>query len=277
MTTQKVTARSTKQELWEAYNQLLAKIEKEPVEFETAKKEIVSPDALRNLAELKLKIGQELDKAGEILLGDLNELHETRNNITNIKRRLIEHFEDQKESLENEIAKVKEQWREQEKNHQEQLEEKTRQEQLARRREEDEYQYNLEFQRRKENEQYSRREEILKERENEIIEMEKEFAQMPETIVQEVDKAKSQLGKELTDKHNLELRETKLDFEREKKIYELKIANLDSSIGSQNKEIIDLKKQLTNASNQLKEIAVSVIENKNRPVDAQGEKKEKVD
>lgn len=271
---EKVSTRSTKQELWEAYNQLLAETEKEPVKFVLDEKEITSPGALKNLSDLKLKIGQQLDLAGEDLLKDLNGLYETRSTIIQEKRRLIEHFEEQKTALENEIAQVKEQWKNQERILKAQFEEEARQKELARRREDDEYQFSLEVQRRKEADEYARRQQALKEREDEIAQMEKELAATPSHINEEVNKAKAALAKELTDKYNLELREGKLDFERDKKIYELKIANLETRVKSQNEEIAKLQNQLAKASDQVKDIAISVVEGRSlkTPAEQSGEK-----
>ena len=84
-----ISEKSTKHELWNAYDELLAQTAKEPVTVDLKQKEFSVPDAFKQLSDLKLKISQQLDSTGEQLLQDLNNLMETRNLIIKEKRNLV--------------------------------------------------------------------------------------------------------------------------------------------------------------------------------------------
>ena len=275
----KITEKNTKQELWQAYNELFQQISKEPLKIQLEKNEIVPSDSLKNLAELKLKISQQLDIAGVELLKTLNSIFDTKNTIDREKRHLIEHFEDQQKLLENEIESVKTQWEKQKQLRNQQIEEEFRQKRFEKMRQENEYDYKLEIKRRQENDEANQnkitQEKKLKEREEIIISKEQEIAKKEIKISQEVNLIKETVSIELNTKHNSELHEIKLDFERDKKIYELKIANLESQIKTQMAEIVKLERFYTQASEQVKEMAVSVIENRTGKTTNQEEDKEK--
>lgn len=262
-TRKQISEKSTKQDLWQAYNELIQKVSEEPVKIQLEQKETAPSDSLRNLAELKLKISQQLDQTGEELLKNLNVLDETKNIMTKEKRRIIEYFEEQKKTIENEIEHVREQWEKEKKLHKDQIEEENHQRQQENEREEDEYNYHLSIERRKENDEITRtraeQEAKLKTREESLAAKEQEMSKKEMKVAQEVNSAKTILTQELTAKHNLELREAKLDFERDKKIYELKIANLETQIKSQIEEIVKLERRLSQAAEQTKEIVVSAI------------------
>lgn len=273
---EKISERSTKKEIWDAYNQLAVEIKGAPIEAE--QKDSLIPDAVKNLANLKLRIGEDLDKIGSELVKDIDNLQEARTVLNREKQRMIVNLEEQKRALEDEIEKVKIQWENEKRKRQLEFEEELRQKSTSRRREEEEYAYGLSKKQREENDEYEyqkkereklleEREKAIKSREEEIANMEKELTAMPEKINQAVKEARENLAKELIVRHNTAVHEIEVARQNETSIAEMKIANAEATIKTQTMEIENLKRQLGEASRQLKEIAVSVIENRSpKPV-----------
>lgn len=140
-----------------------------------------------------------------------------------------------------------------------------------RKREEEEYLYNLKLARQKDEDEYNKQKEAkeleLKNREAEIQKNEQELidlrnlvADLEQKLETETAKVsqqvKAETTKELETAFNLERKDT----EREKQIAELTISNLQKTISNQDAEIVELKKQLIQATSQVKDIAVKVIE-----------------
>lgn len=140
-------------------------------------------------------------------------------------------------------------------------------------RELEEYEYDLKQKRKIEEEQYKtkkqKEEEIISQKQNDLDSKANEFKELQEKVAKfdsilekEIAKTKSETIKEVTreleTKYNLEMKE----IEGEKKVAEITIKNLDLTIKSQSEEIITLKSQLVEATKQIKDIAVSVIEGK---------------
>ncbi len=269
----KVSEKSTKQELWQAYNEALIKIEGEPVESGLDKTREETNEALRGLAESKFKIGEQLEKVSQEIITELNDLTSLRSQIIKEKKLILDQLEDQKKALTSEIEMVKMQWSQDEKDHAAQVEEEKRVRAVQRHREEEEYEYELTLTRRADENTFNEKKEQkekelaereikLKDREAEILTMKNELTDMPKKIEEEVKKAEGLLAKELIQKHEIEKREFNLKSESEKKLFELKIANLESSMQNQMKENESLKKQLSEATAQLKQMAVSALENR---------------
>lgn len=276
----KVSERSTKQEMWEAYNKLLEKVEREPIEFHSKQKEIDVHETLKSLSELKLKISRDLDKIGEEFLKDLNDMQDYKNSISKNKQLMIDNFGEQQNMLEKEMKKMKEYYEQEKKNYQSKFDEELRQKTISREREDDEYSYNLSIKHRDELDEFNRqkyiqeeqlkdRRDILESREKEIKEMEKEVTTIPEKINQSVKEAKEILTKEMLEKFSREKYESKLAHDSDVKIKELKITNLENAVKMQNTEIEALKRQLLEANRQLKEMAVSVIEGRSGKIQNQ--------
>jgi len=269
----KVSEKNTKQEIWEAYHQLLAEIQGEPVTFKLEQKEPAVPDALRSLAELKLRISQELDKVGEELLKSLNSLQDLRVSLAKDRQSMVERLQEQRKAVEAEISRVKEVWEQEKRKSEARFAEELRQKEVLRAREEEEYQYTLSLKRRQENDEYERqrvekertlkdREQALERREKEIVALEKELDETPAKVAQAVKEAQESLARQLGEKQMIELRELKAAHANEVKVAEMRIANLEVTVKSQAGEIENLRKQLAEASRQLKEMAVSAIESR---------------
>ncbi|PIP30606.1 hypothetical protein COZ22_00415 [bacterium (Candidatus Howlettbacteria) CG_4_10_14_3_um_filter_37_10] len=274
----KVSEKSTKQELWSAYHELINEMQKEPIDLNIpsmTNRENEAPEVTKNLADLKLKIGIEFDKITSDLLKHLNSLEDFKNNLSREKRQIIEKMQVQKEELEKEITKAKKQWEQEKQNYQIELDESKRQKQLERKREDDEYRYALEVKRRDEGDVYEQkqkereralteREVSLQKRQSEILEMEKTLGAVSEKVQQAVKEANEKLAKELMSKHNIEINELKTTALHEKNIADLKITNMTETIKVQGTEIDLLKRQLAESSKQLKDVAVSVIEGRSQ-------------
>jgi hypothetical protein len=267
----KISEKSTKSELWAAYNQLLAQLEGRPVEPSPELQAALANDPSRSLAELKLKLSQQLDAISEDVLSDLASLANARRAIQLERRRLLETQTAEQEQLAAEITKVRRQW-EQENLDRTAAQERERQEQRKmRQREDDDYNYNVQKSRRSEEDAYAQkhaareatlqaREQAAGEREQHLAQIETEASAWPKRLDDAVATARAELSKEIGQQHTVELRELKLIHQHEASIAAVKTQGLEQQLKSQAAEIDSLKRQLTDASRQLKDMAVTVIE-----------------
>lgn len=267
----KITEKNTKGEIWEEYNKLLVRLGGQAELLPLDEKRSEANTALRDLAELKIKLGDELDGAGQKITDSLNSLSELQNKIAKDRQAAVEAFGKQQQDLEAEMQKIRGAWQIESKEQEEVRARAEEELKTTRKREGEEYHYNLLIARRKEQDDYAAkkiaqekiladREKILKEKEEEIAQMEKELTALPARLEQTAKEASDITAKELTNKYTVEIRELKLVHDHEKRIAELKIANLESLVKSQNSEIDNLKRQIENSTKQVKDIAVSVIE-----------------
>jgi len=104
---------------------------------------------------------------------------------------------------------------------------------------------------------------MLTERKNEIAEMKKQVAETPNLVSKKVQEAEENLAKELLAKYQLQPKELSVNNENEAKIAEIKIANLETTIKNQTQEIVSLKTELSKVNSMLKEMAVSLLNQKN--------------
>jgi hypothetical protein len=266
----KVSERSTKLELWSAYNEAITQISGEEI--------IVNNDdsvneMIKKLSETKININSEFDALTKSLLGDLSELYKTSEKIRQNKEELLKHFEEQKNELQRLIADTKVKWSNEERLFEEEFKTKKADAETSHCRQEEEYKYNLELSRKKEQDSYlvnkTLREKALADQENalavrkkEIAEMEKQISEMPTLIESKVQAAEEARTKELTTKYQIEIKELTVEKDHTRKIYELNTSNLQATIKSQSEEIAALKSQLTKANDMMKDMAVSAIEAK---------------
>jgi hypothetical protein len=267
----KVSEKSTKPELWAAYNQLVAQLEGRSTEPSPELQTALAHDPSRSLVELKLKVSQQLDALGEEVQADIASLADARRAIKFERRRLLESQTAEQQQLAAEIGNVRRQWdkegqdhsAEQERQHQEQL--KTRQ------REDDDYRYNLQKTRRNEEDTYNlkhatreaalqAKEQALQEREQHLKQLEAELAAWPKRLDDAIATTRTELGKETGQQHMAEVRELKLIHQHEVSLATVKTQGLEQQLKSQSAEIDSLKRQLADASRQLKDMAVTVIE-----------------
>jgi len=259
----KVSEKSTKLELWTAYNEVVAQISGEEIAVQS---DDSVNDAIKKLSETKININGQFDQITKTLLSDLSDLYKTSEQIRQNKEDLIKFFENQKKDLQNHMEEVKKKWTFEEKRLQDDFQQKKNDQETKRQREEEEHKYNLSISRKKENDQYQiekeRQDRILKEREKEIATMEKQVAEMPTLIAVKIKEAEENLTKDLSAKYQLQIKELAVSRENEAKIAEIKIANLETIIKNQAEEISGLKSELSKVNAMMKEMAVSAIEAK---------------
>lgn len=142
---------------------------------------------------------------------------------------------------------------------------------MERKREQETYQYNITLARKRAEDEFqdkklawekdlAQKKEELENQKRELEELRKLSAGFNEQQEKAVKEAEELLGKQLTEKVNQETVLREQQIKAEKEILGLKIANLETENYRLNKEIEILKRSLEEATRQVKEIAVKVIE-----------------
>ncbi|MCX6810621.1 MAG: hypothetical protein NTY30_02720 [Candidatus Berkelbacteria bacterium] len=266
----KVSEKSTKQELWTAYNEAVGQVSNEDMAIQS---DDSVNDVIKKLSETKIHINSQFDELTKSLLGDLGELYKTSEQIRQNKEGLIKHFENQKKDLQYQMEEVKNKWAIEEKKLDDEFKQKKVDQENGHQRQEEEYKYNLDIIRKKEYDEYltektargkaiAEQEEMIANRKKEIAEMEKQIAEMPALIERKVKEAEEKLSEDLTSKYQNQIKELSINKEHNAKISEIKIANLETTIKNQTEEISGLKLELSKVSAMMKEMAVSAIEAK---------------
>lgn len=175
------------------------------------------------------------------------------------------------EKLQKEISDTREGWVKEQKQHQQEVMEMTKEEELARKREQETYAYETGLQRQRERDEFTdkkakwekeladRKEEIEADK-KELVELRKQVAAFEVEKEKAVKEATNLLTRELTGKFETENKLREQEYKAEKDILMLKIEALTSEKERQAKEIESLKRTLEEATRQIKEIAVKVIE-----------------
>ena len=266
----KVSEKSTKLELWTAYNEVVAQISDEKM---TVQSDDSVNDVIKKLSETKINLSSQFDEITKSLLGDLGELYKTSEQIRQNKEDLVKYFENQKRDLQHQMEEVKNKWIIEEKKLENEFKEKKVDLEIQRQRQEEEYGYNLGTLRKKEHDEYladkiarekaiAEKETAISDRKKEIAEMEKQIAEMPALIDRKVKEAEENLAKDLASKYQTQIKELSVNKEHNTKIAEIKIANMETIIKNQAEEISGLKSELSKVNAMIKEMAVSAIEAK---------------
>ena len=175
------------------------------------------------------------------------------------------------EALQKQMSEVKDIWDKEQRSYKVQIAEMNQQEELTRKREKEMYDYEIslarkkaedEFEERKdkwEKELQARKEEIAEERQ-ELEMLRKQVAGFEEEKEKAVKEASLKLQKELTDQFATEKKLREQEVKSEQELLALKITNFTQENTRQSQEIAVLKKALENATSQLKDVAVKVIE-----------------
>ncbi|MBM4176575.1 MAG: hypothetical protein FJ213_10460 [Ignavibacteria bacterium] len=202
-----VSIKSTKNELFEAYNEALEKIkelksadrkvEKKKEEEKKIVEAVVehSPETIiKLLGEIKLRTAKAIDEIGETLIAEYRKLTELQQAIEIEKKYLEEIFDikagadslsalllaqkEKKEAFELEIEAKRIQWKQEQENYEIQKKDRDMQIKKEREREQEEYNYNLKLQRKKDADQYAvQKLELEKELINKKAAIEKELAE----------------------------------------------------------------------------------------------------
>lgn len=299
MTKNTPTARSTKQEILSAYEELIQELEqrdeKSTVTVSSSASKNVNhaqtvdkpKDVIARLGEVRVQINSNLGKIVDQLVTESENLEQMRaqaqtlqeeiEQIYQIKvqastlQNLITLKQEAQQTLDKEMQEQRAQWAaEQERQKQLQQESSTDQAK-QRKRAEEEYMYALNVARQKEADAYEikrrqaeaalkTREEKLAMEENTRQDLQKRVAELEKQLVTEAAKIRKEtedrVTRDLQTTYTLEMK----GIEGERLVSNLTIKNLEKVIQSQESEVKDLKAQLIRATQQIKDIAVSVIE-----------------
>lgn len=175
------------------------------------------------------------------------------------------------ENLQKELSEAKDRWIKEQKDHVTEITQRNLQEDQNRKIEQESYEYELSRNRKKAQDEFadqklawqkellSRKEEIEQDK-KELVELRKRVEDFDRQILQAAQSAQDQLQKELTQKFENDKKLREQEFKSEKEILTLRIENLSGRNSQQSAEIDSLKKALEDASRQLKDIAVRVID-----------------
>lgn len=175
------------------------------------------------------------------------------------------------DNLQKEIAQIKQDWSREQKQHELEVVQRNTQEELERKRENETYQYSTSLLRKRAEDEFedkklawekdlAQRKEELETQKRELEQLRKlaeQFESQKETAIKE---AQTLLERELTEKFDTERKLNEQEVKAEKEILGLKISNLEADNSRLNKEVEVLKRSLDEATRQVKEIAVKVIE-----------------
>ncbi len=175
------------------------------------------------------------------------------------------------EALQKQIAEIKEAWEKEQRIHATIIRERDQQEEVERRREKELYEYETTLKRRQVEDEFAekkarwekelaeRKDEIAKEKE-ELEFLRKQVDGFEEEKEKAVKDASLRLQKELTERFATEKKLREQEVKSEQELLAFKITNLTSENERQGDEIAALKKSLEQATAQLKDVAVKVIE-----------------
>lgn len=292
------SARSSKQEILDAYEELTKELAERDVQSSPsslgAKSTIATTrtidkpkDVIARLGDVRVQINgnlgeivdqlvtesenlAEMSAQADALKQEIEQLHQIKTHASTLQN-LISLSTEEQEKLDKKIQAVRLQWEQEQQLHDQTQKEVVVELTKQRTRAEEEYKYALNVTRQKEADAYdaSRRQTdaALKAREDKIEteeitrqDLQKQVAELERQLLVEVAKARKEteerVTKDLKTGFTLEMK----GVEGERSISKLTITNLEKVITAQDAEIKDLKMQLIRATQQIKDIAVSVIE-----------------
>lgn len=285
----KVTERNTKNEILDAYQQLLDQLHKDTASDETAKQEQALLDSAaketvdkvtKDLSQLKIVVNQTISNLTEQLTNEAERFATLQRAIAIAQKeleekqqikaragmlyRLIETYTKEETQLEQEITSKRQTWLSEQQAYEERIK-------RERSREEDEYEYIKKLQRQRdleawEEEKRKREQRLAAEQEKqaqkdkELEELRKEVAQFPAQLDKAVKEAVAKTVMEERKEAQVRANFAKQDADTNAQIASLKISSLEKTVKEQREEIAELKRQLEKATQQVKDIAVTVIE-----------------
>lgn len=306
-----VSTKNTKNEILDAYNELLEKIQSEKksepkAEKERSEKQEIIKNAgmvnfesiVKNISELKLYLGNALDKLEDSLIeefkklsnlqeaikiesANLEELYQIKQNADSLAA-LLATQKAKKIEFDEEMKTKTLAWEKEQKDYEAKIKETDEQLKKNRKREEEEYKYNLELGRKKEQDSYNEKktaqektlaekkadfEKQIAERETAVSLKEKELEDLRsrvEAFPKELDKALKDIEKTVTDnltsKYKFEKELLAKEIEGERKLKDQIILNLELKIKEQAKLIDQLTTKADHASDQVKNIAIKALD-----------------
>lgn len=306
----RVSSKSTKTELLDAYKAALEKLERANVQksgepSKAPEKQMIekvsgytAETIIKGLADLQVGIGKslsdlaqkliveseklsELRKAIEVASNELKQLHDIEVNVNTLAS-LIDAQVEQKAVFEQEMARKRDEWKKEQMEHEAVIKERDAQVKKQREREEEEYKYTTSLKRKKEMDEYntekaelqkqlaedrqkfekevSDRTAVFSAKEAEYAELKKKVERFPTELEEAVKKADQAARTAVKQQLEFETKMTAKEVEADRRVAELKIANLESNITKQQAQIEELSKHLQLANQQVQEMALKAIE-----------------
>lgn len=258
-----ITSRSKKNEIFKAYQELLASVEAgKPGEDATPPVPKTTPNSqgtdtiIQSLSSLRTKVNSAISELADQLTAEAGKIARFQKTITA-----------EKQVLEEDMQKKRQEWEEE----QQRLKKERAQE-------EEEYRYQLEKERKRENDIYQEkkeqkerdfkeREARLKAAEDELEHLRKEVESFPNRLEKTVEAAREETKDELENKAKIKHEFYSKDVESEKKLMGQQINTLQKTVQAQAAEISALKKELERTTDRFKDLAGKVIEG-TRPQEA---------
>ena len=180
------------------------------------------------------------------------------------------------DNLQKEISQIKLDWVREQKQHEVEIIQQKTQEELERKRENETYTYNTTLSRKRVEDEFLDRklgwEKDLAQRKQELEDQRKELEELRKLAVSfegqketAAKEAQVKLEKELAEKYGNEKRLKEQEVKAEKDLLNMRIANLETENSRLNKEIEIIKRSFDEATRQVREIAVKVIESGSQP------------
>jgi hypothetical protein len=195
---------------------------------------------------------------------------------------MVQDYAREKQTLEQEIAAQRAAWESESERVERERKEQEEGLKKQRQREIDEYEYKKTLERKKAQDKYDeeirltekknqerqealekswqQREAALKEREQELAQLRKDAESFPARLQKEAEAAAGQARRETEAKFDQQLMVMKKDAETERRLAELQIKTLEESAARHAAQVAALEKQLTEAKQQVQDIAVKAIE-----------------
>lgn len=278
--TKPVSEKNTKSEILQAYEELMGELsgEAEFTKPEIEAQEIVKTASMQttektinDLAKLKISLNQTVDSLTDNLVSEADKLVSLRKAVeisqkdleTNFQikskaemlKKLFESHSEKQAGLEKEMDSKHKEWEEEQKSYEEGLK-------RNRQRDEEEYKYQADLENRRWEQKLEGEKQAYQQKLSELEDVKKQISQFPQEKEKAVSEATAKTLQEARKQFETEKSFTKQESETSLKISGLKISQLESSVKQQSDEIVLLKKQLDEATRQVKDIAVAVIESK---------------
>ena len=245
----RVSVKSTKQEIWDAYQEIVDKLQSEPPSSSITKKLAATTH------NLKSQLLQQVDQLQQTLTQTISDTITELEKGNTILQDLTQAQIDQTKILEREKQIVLTQ----------------------RKREQEEYDYEFERRKRRQDEELKetkakaeqeiqKRWQELKQTEDELKDLRQQVATFDQRLEKAVKEAVETNTKTLTQQFNHERAFAKQEAQNQKALLEQKVASLQETLKLQQQEVDRLKQQLSETSTHLTRIAERAVEKTPSPV-----------
>ena len=261
----------------------------EPVTVESVVRETsgLGLEISKALSEISAKLVEEVNllasvrEAVALERKELERLYKIDVAATSVDQ-LVQDYTRQKQELETEIAAKRAEWEEQTRATERERKEQEEALRKQRQREIDEYEYKKTLERKKAQDKYDeeirleerknkerqetlekgwqQREAALKESESELARLRKESEELPARQKKEAQVAAAEAAKSTAAQFEQQILMLKKDSDTERRVSELQVKTLEESVSRQAAQIAALEKQLSEAKQQVQDIAVKAIE-----------------